>query len=205
MRSLNIKQITLGVAMAFSIAGAQAATVTELTITGGNFGMNAPGTDAITAGALSPIVAGTYQGAGTGNAADSLADFNFGMFGPVHTFTAASVPGISGGGPAPSGTVDGSTITMDMSSFFAWWNGNTFNQGGTATGSYDATSGAYSMSWTSVINGGPFDTNTGYWTLNGNASVLAAPIPEPETYLMMLSGLGLLGVIARRRLSQSQQ
>jgi len=28
---------------------------------------------------------------------------------------------------------------------------------------------------------------------------LAAPIPEPETYALMLAGLGLLGVAARRR------
>jgi hypothetical protein len=28
---------------------------------------------------------------------------------------------------------------------------------------------------------------------------VAAPIPEPETYAMMLAGLGLLGVMTRRR------
>jgi hypothetical protein len=28
---------------------------------------------------------------------------------------------------------------------------------------------------------------------------VAAPIPEPEAYAMMLAGLGLLGVAARRR------
>jgi hypothetical protein len=27
----------------------------------------------------------------------------------------------------------------------------------------------------------------------------AAPVPEPETYAMMLAGLGLLGFVARRR------
>jgi hypothetical protein len=27
----------------------------------------------------------------------------------------------------------------------------------------------------------------------------AAPIPEPETYAMLLAGLGLLGIAARRR------
>jgi len=26
-----------------------------------------------------------------------------------------------------------------------------------------------------------------------------APIPEPETYAMMLAGLGLMGFVARRR------
>ncbi len=32
---------------------------------------------------------------------------------------------------------------------------------------------------------------------------VAAPIPEPETYAMLLAGLGLLGVVARRRKQQS--
>ena len=31
------------------------------------------------------------------------------------------------------------------------------------------------------------------------ANVALAPVPEPETYAMMLAGLGLLGVTARRR------
>ena len=30
-------------------------------------------------------------------------------------------------------------------------------------------------------------------------SVTLAPVPEPETYALLLSGLGLMGVIARRR------
>ncbi|RJP66391.1 MAG: PEP-CTERM sorting domain-containing protein [Comamonadaceae bacterium] len=40
------------------------------------------------------------------------------------------------------------------------------------------------------------DSNTG----NSRLFVLAAPVPEPETYAMMLAGLGLLGgAVARRR------
>ena len=34
---------------------------------------------------------------------------------------------------------------------------------------------------------------------DGDVASVAAPIPEPETYAMLLTGLGLLGVIARRR------
>lgn len=40
-------------------------------------------------------------------------------------------------------------------------------------------------------NGG-FDANR--WSLT-----VAAPVPEPETYAMMLAGLGLLGLMTRRR------
>ena len=32
-----------------------------------------------------------------------------------------------------------------------------------------------------------------------NVSVLAAPVPEPETYAMMIAGLGLLAFAAKRR------
>jgi hypothetical protein len=33
--------------------------------------------------------------------------------------------------------------------------------------------------------------------------VNTSPVPEPETYGMMLSGLGILGFIARRKKKQS--
>jgi hypothetical protein len=35
----------------------------------------------------------------------------------------------------------------------------------------------------------------------GGAVAMAAPVPEPETYGMMLAGLGVLGFLARRRKS----
>lgn len=39
---------------------------------------------------------------------------------------------------------------------------------------------------------------------NGSITVLAPPVPEPESYAMFLAGLGLMGVIVRRRMrSQS--
>lgn len=37
----------------------------------------------------------------------------------------------------------------------------------------------------------------GYY--NGSISVLAAPVPEPESYAMLLAGLGVMGAIAVRR------
>lgn len=205
MKMMQMKKATLFVALAIgSIAGANAAAVTELTITGGSFGMGSPGGTPLTGGPASPIVADTYQGSVSGD--NTLTSFSF--FGtPVYTFTAASVDGISGGGPAPTGDATAGTINMDMSSFFASWNGTSFNQGGPAAGTFNEATGEYSLNWQSTIQGGTFDGQTGYWNLTGIASVEAptAPIPEPETYLMMLSGLGLLGLIARRRLSQSQQ
>lgn len=34
---------------------------------------------------------------------------------------------------------------------------------------------------------------------DGDITAVAAPVPEPETYAMMLAGLGLIGFVARRR------
>jgi hypothetical protein len=32
--------------------------------------------------------------------------------------------------------------------------------------------------------------------------VVSLPVPEPETYALMLGGLGLLGMVARRRVGK---
>jgi hypothetical protein len=74
---------------------------------------------------------------------------------------------------------DGGHLAGDLSAFDATWNRQAFNQGApkpngslpgntsAATGSYDAASGRYSLTWTSQIVGGPFDKFTGLWHLEG--------------------------------------
>ena len=39
------------------------------------------------------------------------------------------------------------------------------------------------------------------WTLEQNGKLIYAAVPEPETYALMLAGLGMLGFMARRRLN----
>lgn len=37
---------------------------------------------------------------------------------------------------------------------------------------------------------------------NGDVGAVVASVPEPETYAMLLAGLGLIGVVGRKRLAQ---
>jgi hypothetical protein len=50
-----------------------------------------------------------------------------------------------------------------------------------------------------VGNNGSYFSDTTPVSFRLESTVVAAPVPEPETYAMMLAGLGLLGVMTRRR------
>jgi hypothetical protein len=208
------KLVGAAVAAALGLAAtnAQAAValldVTEMSITGGAFELGvppAPG-NAIIAGDVAPIVTGTYQGAPTNTAADSLATFQFGFFGPVGTHTADNLDGglvsVNQGpleNPAPiTAKVDpgAGMIYADMGSWFAFWNGTSFNQGDhNVTGTFDPGTGAYNISWSSYISGGPFDTNTGYWQLEGVATV----VPVPAAVWMFGSAVVGFAAMAKRK------
>jgi hypothetical protein len=156
-----------------------------------------------------------------------IVGFNFGapvqgVYKTVNTYTANSNMGDAGsaagtipGGPAVTASAasftNGAAISFDLRSFFANYNGTDFNQGSGkdavgnldgsfATGTLSNCSGNtcdYSIGWSSYIVGGPFDGNTGVWTMTGTA---VAAVPEASTYGMMLAGLGLVGgMVARRR------
>jgi len=72
--------------------------------------------------------------------------------------------------------------------------------------------------WLAPYDPGKYYTEIGYYSVfvmnnrrPGNDSLMNMlyvanmnPVPEPETYAMMLAGLGLIGVIARRRRSKDQ-
>lgn len=80
---------------------------------------------------------------------------------------------------APIVTLTGSTLHADLRSFAVTWNSQYFNQGSPkpdgsypgntrpATGTYNASTGAFTLNWTSQVVGGPFNNFTGQWHLQG--------------------------------------
>jgi hypothetical protein len=74
---------------------------------------------------------------------------------------------------------DGGRLGGDLSAFDATWNKQSFNQGApkpngalpgntsAPSGTFDAATGRYTLTWTSQIVGGPFDKFTGLWHLEG--------------------------------------
>lgn len=208
IRSKTVLGSAIGLALAVAGVSAQAAVlpVSEMSITGGTFQMGGPPAYNIVPGALQPIVMGTAQGTlETSVAATSLATFQFGFFGPVGAQTATQdLDGLFPGPYAlPSASFDdvANQLTVDLGSWFASWNNQTFNQGASgitgACAPTSATTCSYSIAWSSLIKAGPFIGNTGFWTLTGEATVV--PVPA-AVWLMGSALLGLAGV-ARRKIA----
>jgi hypothetical protein len=81
--------------------------------------------------------------------------------------------------PAPSLSVAGGKISGQLESWSASWNKLYFNQGSPkpggakpgltapVTGTYNAKTHAFLLTWTSQVVGGPFNGFTGEWHLTG--------------------------------------
>jgi len=100
------------------------------------------------------------------------------------------------------------------------WETGAANSGNGGTGGVSAAvgfangsglDGTYNQLTGSLVNGALLDggvnalashTNngvTGQYYFQVRNGVITAPVPEPETYAMLLAGLGLVGVVSRRR------
>lgn len=189
-------------------------TVSSIAITDGDWALNAP----VSGDCNSGGVFGLYRCAAAGsanpiNTIDGLFEgptlTSFDLLGtPVTTWTAPSAFGTqpSTSGNPIQGAVDIvlGTISLDMGSFYMNWSGTNILQAPRsfvdlldpmATGSYDLATGAFGIAWSSAHIGGPSDGYTSYWHLTG----IAATVPDPENYALMCTGLGLVGMAARRR------
>jgi hypothetical protein len=76
---------------------------------------------------------------------------------------------------APSASVSGRRLTIRLPGYTAEWNKQYFNQGAPkpdgsgapATGTYNARTKHFVVTWKSKISGGPFNGFTGFWHLEG--------------------------------------
>ena len=119
----------------------------------------------------------------------------------VGTYTAAAgadtdgIPFVAGDGtvipdvstdPHTFTSVDLNAGTANMEAFYAYWNGNEFNQGHNAAVVSDNGDGSYNVEWSSLIIGGPFHNFTGTWTMNiqcatGYICTNTAPVAQDDT------------------------
>lgn len=119
---------------------------------------------------------------------------------------------------APNGSISGGVLSLSLSGLVADFPGVdlTFNltpDAGlpvTSIAEIDATHYYYTADWMHLIsgNGDVYNTTSGIWAPGWAGStvvmhlegvVTMAPVPEADTYAMMLAGLSLVGFMAHRR------
>jgi hypothetical protein len=71
---------------------------------------------------------------------------------------------------APKISVSGNHLSGQVNGLLAEWNNQVFKQGNKVTGTYNASTHHYVLTWSALIKGGPFNGFTGHWRLQGTFS-----------------------------------
>jgi hypothetical protein len=104
------------------------------------------------------------------------------------------------GAPPPSAAIDGSQITVDLSSlFFGISRGDrlkAWHIGGVATGIFDPETAAFSIGWDHLFGDRPF-LRSATFTLQGKA--ILAEVPIPAGLVLFATGLAISAVVLARR------
>lgn len=185
---ITMKQTLIAIALASAVTSAQAATIN---LNGASFPYNL-GAD--------PTDANIYS---VTHAVGSFTDvFTFTLTAASDTISSAVallLPGLTGG---PSYAIDNGTLTLfsdpgnDGAAGVNVALANTTYGSSTGILAYNnAAAGSYF--W--AVSGDAVGSQGGVYLYAANT---AAAVPEPETYAMMLAGLGLIGFIGRRRLTK---
>lgn len=108
------------------------------------------------------------------------------------------------GAPAPSVNIDGSSISVDLSSLYmGWTNGGdvrAWNIGGMATGLFNPQTSEFSLSWDHLFSErfgkgrhGMMGDHSATFFLQGTANVAQAPVALSASALFYATGLALMG------------
>jgi hypothetical protein len=132
--------------------------------------------------------------AGTASFADGVADFKSEPIAKAATTVSETITltGLAAGSYDIEGSISGAgmSFTSVMLDGHAW----VLEMSG---GKYKFGSITYTGTQPLVLT--VLGTKTAGFSASFSGSVIAAPVPEPETYAMLLAGLGLMGAVARRR------
>lgn len=210
---LEMKKI-LKVALIVLFAGpVQAVPVAELIITGGEFTVNNMEThrSSITPGAFASMsvndgydgsfVYWNYEEIGVApREADylpyTIAAFEFSYFGPFGVFTSATDynnPNITY--PGVTGDLTATALTLDLSSWTAFWDNQVFNQGSSNVVALVDANGNFTASWDAPIEYSAFAPAVGNWTITGHVSA----VPVPAAFWMFAGGMLCLFTASTRR------